>query len=130
MRLAGIDPAYKKDRMTITYVYPQRQQSWKDRNPVRVKDYRERYSQEHSEYNYIRNKIHSKRKIVFLGKQIYLGFNPRKGICSHCHRIGTTNLHHRYYVKCMPLAGIIELCVHCHNKEHGQYQDELGKFRR
>lgn len=56
-------------------------------------------------------------RIKFKDKIIYLDKNPRKGICSLCHRKGKTDIHHiKYHVK-NPLKDTIEICSSCHMKE-------------
>ena len=57
-----------------------------------------------------------KKKVHFLGKNISLGFNPRRGVCSICAFIGRTDLHHIKYEPSDPLAYTIELCRPCHAK--------------
>ena len=44
----------------------------------------------------------------------YLNFNPRKGFCSQCYRVGKTHLHHTKYDDDNPLDNTIELCDSCH----------------
>jgi NAD-dependent SIR2 family protein deacetylase len=75
--------------------------------------------------------ITRKRIILFKGKQKYVGFNPRKGICSNCGRksgekyivedeeiIVKTGMHHfGEYHDDDPLKDTIELCQSCHMKE-------------
>lgn len=62
-------------------------------------------------------------RIVFLGKQIQLIENPRKGICSDCGKtvasgeIKYTNMHHEQYNQDNPLKDTKELCVKCHNNK-------------
>lgn len=62
-------------------------------------------------------------RIVFLGKQIQLLENPRKGICSECGKtvesgeIKYTNIHHENYYPEEPLKDTRELCVRCHNNK-------------
>lgn len=74
------------------------------------KKYRERYLKR------------SKLRSWFLGKQIYIGFRQLTGYCSQCpnsifdgiHR--RTDMHHVFYLPCMPWACRTELCVPCHRK--------------
>lgn len=77
--------------------------------------------------NYIKHvnkqKEYGKKKIKFLGKQIHIGVNPRKGICSKCGRrvgeqITRTNMHHERYDPTDLLKHTIELCVACHVRIH------------
>src|SRR6266852_7349187 len=72
------------------------------------------------------------KSIAFLGKSIYLGWNPRKGICLECNPIKSqsyliTHMHHLFYVPCMPWACCIELCPShhtlCHEKERGRLEN-------
>ena len=82
------------------------------------------------------NKIYNEKwknlSIIFLGLQIFLSFNPRKGICSWCGRkkgekfitrqgeVGTilTHMHHWLYVRIMPWACTEEVCNSCHSIHH------------
>lgn len=57
----------------------------------------------------------NKRQIRFLGKTITLSFNPRLYICSDCKSVCNTDLHHWFYVPCMPWTCIQEVCRSCHN---------------
>ncbi len=77
---------------------------------------------------YIQNPIthakHNKMRIHYKGRDICLSFNPRKGICSKCNKVGKTQLHHEEYDDNDVLAHTVELCVSCHSKrsiELGQY---------
>jgi hypothetical protein len=67
-------------------------------------------------------------RIVFLGKSIYLAWNPHKYICSKCGSVKgvdckRTDMHHYFYVSCMPWACTFELCGRCHNKT----KENLGR---
>lgn len=69
------------------------------------------------------NPIWNPNDILFKGKSIHLKENPRKGVCSKCHRkvgqgIKRTNMHHLQYHDDDPLKDTIELCVSCHVKIH------------
>lgn len=68
--------------------------------------------------------------IRFLGKLVILSWDPRNGICSECgSRKGIdcelTNIHHYFYLPCMPWACIVELCVRCHKNRHYRHK---GRF--
>lgn len=62
--------------------------------------------------------------VWFKDKRIHLGFDPRTGECSDCHRtvqsgaIKMTNMDHLWYDDDNPLAGTIERCVGCHQARH------------
>lgn len=64
------------------------------------------------------------RKVVFLGKQIYVGFRQQTGYCSRCSNnvhngsCKLTHMHHLLYVPIMIWACRIELCASCHKKTH------------
>lgn len=58
----------------------------------------------------------SKQRIMYKGKQIHLGYNPRTGICSKCGKKGYTQIHHEQYDDTDPLAHTQELCQSCHVK--------------
>jgi hypothetical protein len=66
----------------------------------------------------------STSKIQFFGRSIYLGWNPKKNICSNCKRsvesgeIKLTSMHHLEYCIIFPWFGTIELCMTCHYSEH------------
>lgn len=56
--------------------------------------------------------------VTFKGKRIELDFEPRKGICSKCHKIDNrTHLHHTQYDESDPLRYTVELCASCHGAE-------------
>jgi len=93
--------AYQQSHLNI---YKKATAKWRKNHPKKVKEI-------------------SLNRIVFLGEQITLKENPRKGICSNCGRsvkkgeIKQTQLHHEKYDKSDPLANTVELCVRCHNKQ-------------
>lgn len=90
---------------------------WKINHPEQVKLLQLKHSK-------INNPKSNRKKILFKGGQVWIGYNPRSGICSKCKRsvhkgeIKKTNLHHTQYDENNPLAHTIELCVSCHIKEH------------
>lgn len=56
-----------------------------------------------------------KRKINFLKRRMYLTWDIRKYVCSWCNiKSNLTDMHHLYYLPCMPWAGMVELCRKCH----------------
>ena len=59
-----------------------------------------------------------RNRVTFLGKQLQLDSNPRRGVCSQCGFVGRTDLHHIKYDPTNPLANTIELCKPCHRKGH------------
>jgi hypothetical protein len=80
-------------------------------------------------YKYIINPKHKlagkyKKYIRFKNKQMLIGFNPRRGICSRCGYVGQTTMHHIEYHENEPLKDTIELCRKCHPQEDWR----LGKF--
>ena len=84
-------------------------------------------------YNPKWNKINNGKLLHYRGKQIWLGFNPRKHICQRCGKRGFTHMHHfAEYHDDDPLRDTIELCRSCHGKESwklGQYE-EARKHRK
>lgn len=58
----------------------------------------------------------NERRIRFLGKRMYLSFNPRTGICSICGKKENTHMHHEKYVPCIPWACTKEVCKQHHYK--------------
>lgn len=78
------------------------------------------------------NPILSPMRIWFLGKRISLSWNPHKYICQICNAVKgvdchSTQLHHYFYVPCMPWACTVELCIPCHIKQHN-HRDLKGRF--
>jgi hypothetical protein len=75
-------------------------------------------------------------RIVFLGKYIYLSWNPHKYICSQCGSVKgvdcmKTDMHHYFYVPCMPWVCTFELCTRCHNEtKENLGNNQWGKIRR
>lgn len=73
-----------------------------------------------------KNPTYNRRRLRFLGKQVLLKTDPRKGICSSCGRsiekgeIQRTNLHHLSYNPENVEAHTVELCVRCHSKVHAE----------
>lgn len=61
------------------------------------------------------NEKFNSRRIYFLGKRIVLTWSPRNGFCSDCGYIGKTDMHHWFYLPCMPWACAKELCESCHD---------------
>ena|SRR6187200_263279 len=70
------------------------------------------------------------KKITYKGKQVYVGFNPRTGICSECGHKGRTEMHHINYHDEDILKDTIELCVSCHGKKRigMKYNKNSRKF--
>ena len=65
-------------------------------------------------------------RIWFKNKRINVGFNPRTGICSLCHKQGLTDIHHVQYHELEPLKDTIELCDSCHNRQ--RHKDMSERF--
>jgi hypothetical protein len=57
------------------------------------------------------------KSISFLGRIVYVGINPRKGVCELCGKKGVTDMHHMEYQEDDPLKDTIELCDSCHAYE-------------
>jgi hypothetical protein len=74
-----------------------------------------------------------KKRILFKGKHITLGQNPRSGICSKCNKsikngeIKQTHIHHEKYDDSNPLAYTKELCPSCHAKTSWALQQIRNK---
>ena len=77
-------------------------------------------------WNPINNPIINKNQIRFKDKKIYLGFNPKTGVCSLCRYQGKTHMHHIKYHPEDPLKDTIELCISCHNTQR-RLQSKLGR---
>jgi len=91
-----------------------------------MREYRKRtnYSHDYEYQQKNREKINKKQRevynpqrIKFKGKQIQIGINPRKGICSKCGKKAETDMHHTKYDRNNVLANTVELCNSCHIKE-------------
>lgn len=111
-------PELVKERMKIYNKSPKgkaRIKRWRERNPDKIKILNDKW-----------NKIN--QGIRFKGKQIPLGYNPRKCACLECGKKGLTNLHHKKYDELNPLFHTIELCLSCHVKKHPHNRDEKGQF--
>jgi len=74
------------------------------------------HKEQQRQYLLVRNKF----KIKFLGKRLTLDHNPRVGLCSRCGFKGVTVLHHKRYIRILPLLETIELCAGCHSKVHAE----------
>jgi len=66
--------------------------------------------------------INSPKRIGYKGKQVYIEFNPRIGVCNLCRAVAgvdckTTHMHHIEYNDDDPLKDTIELCASCHRKQ-------------
>ena len=81
--------------------------------------------------------------IRFLGKKIFLGWNPRKGRCEDCSKkvgdkhigyrgkvgvIQVTQMHHYFYIPCMPWACMTERCTPCHNKTKTHTRKKISLY--
>jgi len=65
--------------------------------------------------NCMHNIMITRTCIRYKGRKVYLGYNPRKGICVNCGKGGVkTHMHHKYYDDIDPIAGTVELCMNCH----------------
>jgi len=86
----------------------------------RAKEYRRRNPDKIKKLNERLNPL----GIRFKSKWIYLGYNPRKNICSECGKKYPEELkiqiqlHHDKYDPKNPLAHTRELCASCHTKLH------------
>ena len=71
--------------------------------------------------NKCRNIDRNSKRINFQGKQTFLGYNPRIGVCNICRAVypfdtSLTHMHHESYHKDNPLKDSIEMCIRCHIK--------------
>lgn len=86
--------------------------------------YRPNHKHQTQLYNNKRNPINAQMRLNYKGKRLFLGINPRTGICTICKKsihkgeIKRTNLHHLKYDDYNPLNNTIELCPSCHKIEH------------
>jgi len=108
-RLAEYREKFPEKRATTLRKYTQSEKGKQCRN---------RYKKSHTEKIREQGRKDSKKRILFKNKRIYLGFNPRTGICSNCGKEGITNLHHKQYHEDDPLKDTLELCTSCHLKKH------------
>ena len=89
------------------------------------------------------NAIYNKFKIRFLGKRIFLGWNPHKYQCEVCKRnvgddyitsrgkpakLKVTQMHHYFYISCMPWACMIEQCTPCHNQTKTRTRKKVSLY--
>lgn len=89
------------------------------------------------------NAIYNKFLIRFLGKKIYLGWNPHKYQCEICKRkvgddfttyrgkpakLKATHMHHYFYVPCMPWACMEERCGSCHNQTKTRTRKKVSSY--
>lgn len=131
---------YKKNRQKVIESVKERYQRNKDnpefmarrRQICRESDLRyiDSVRAKGREYYYQNREKFSERHrngLLFLGKWIPLDFNPRRGICSQCGRVGFTAIHHIMYDLTNPLAYTIELCVKCHRNEPNQGRGPILK---
>jgi len=64
--------------------------------------------------------------IGFLGRQVIISFEIRKGQCSCCERTDVnTDMHHWFYITAMPWACTVELCDSCHQHHHRDKEKRL-----
>ncbi|KKL82349.1 hypothetical protein LCGC14_1985620 [marine sediment metagenome] len=89
-----------------------------------TKEVRKRYGINHPEKIKENNDRTNKFAFRYKNKTIYLGYNPRKGICQVCSKEGKTVLHHIKYDDSDPLAHTTEVCYKCHKKIH----DDIHKL--
>jgi hypothetical protein len=68
--------------------------------------------------------ITNKCIIQFKSRSIFLGWNPRKGMCAKCNNKRRTSMHHLAYYIIFPWFATIELCMSCHTSEEWR----LGRF--
>jgi len=83
-----------------------------------TKEVRKRYGINHPEKIKENNDRTNKFAFRYKNKTIYLGYNPRKGICQICSKEGKTVLHHIKYDDENPLAHTTEVCYKCHKQIH------------
>jgi len=89
-----------------------RAREWNKNNKERRNEHSRRFRKNHPGY--------FTGKTIRVGKKrIYLGYNPRKGICGDCGKTNAkTVLHHLKYDLKNPLAHTFELCIGCHARQH------------
>lgn len=94
-------------------------------NNCRNRDYRKKHPDKQAEYakrNHDKDPERFnqkfKKSLTFLGKRIFLGYNPRTGICSKCGKNTKTHLHHERYERINPVNHTVELCTGCHKRLH------------
>ena len=80
-------------------------------------EYKRRKDREYFQNNRERIYQQFRKRILFQGRVIAVGRNPRSGICSIWCRIGRTDIHHTKYDPNNVLAHTMELCDGCHNKQ-------------
>ena len=88
-----------------------------------TKEVRKRYRENNREKINENNKRTNKFAFAYKGKTVYVGHNPRKGICTQCGKQKKTVLHHEKYDDDNPLAHTVELCYQCHKITH----DKINK---
>lgn len=97
-----------------------RNKLYRAKNPEKQREYDARYCAKYPE----RRKETLRKRVMFMGKDVRLKFNPRKGVCQECGRsvskgeIKRTLIHHLKYDTTDPLKHTIELCLSCHFKKH------------
>jgi len=96
--------------------YLQKRKEYRKKHRDRLILEHRQYRKDHPEYV----KDHNSRFLNYKGKLIHYPHQIRTHICSKCGKQGQTNLHHTKYDDENPLANTIELCVMCHNKNHGR----------
>lgn len=87
---------------------------YRKRNKDKINAYFKQYKKDHSRWF---REIDS-RGIIYKGKKVFLGFNPRTQVCSLCRKQGKTEIHHMKYHDDDPLKDTIELCFNCHREQH------------
>jgi len=85
-----------------------------------TKAVRKRYRENNPEQIKENNNRTNKYAFAYKGKTVYVGHNPRKGICTKCGKQKKTVLHHEKYDDENPLAHTVEMCYQCHKKTHDQ----------
>ena len=98
------------------------QQRYLIKHPNRRKASQEKYRETHQ----IEIKAYSKHIHQFKGTLIYHNFKVRNNTCRNCGYQGFTNLHHKFYCRCFPIACTVELCNRCHRGIHIVKNFKLG----
>jgi hypothetical protein len=80
-----------------------------------------KYCQEHKRRRDALNKKKNTKRIQFHGKDVWLPFDPKAGVCNVCRAVKgidcpTTEMHHVEYHLDAPLKDTIELCPRCHRR--------------
>jgi len=76
--------------------------------------------------------IRRRQTISYKGLDIFLGYDPRIGVCNICRAVrgwdcSKTVMHHELYDDSNPLAHTIEVCIPCHYGIHHIHKPTIQK---